>query len=250
LIKFKVKIILFTILTLFYGRAYSQPEIDDIELNQKQWEALRDLYAVEAIKLLAKLDTLNYQIDSLKQLRDIAVNYDCEEELYKIAGVTKQHVADFRKKFEETEKKITGKLGSPDELRSHYFDEIKRSNIKCLPEFSERYIAMSNYMNAITMKIDSNTELPADSYTVAKGDCLWKISQHRYNTPYLWPAIWDANRISIVNPGYFPEAEKKKISDPNLVYPGQVLKIPLMKKEDIQKVSNRRKKLKRIRKDN
>ncbi|MGC8764228.1 MAG: LysM peptidoglycan-binding domain-containing protein [Acidobacteriota bacterium] len=34
------------------------------------------------------------------------------------------------------------------------------------------------------------------TYTVQKGDCLWKIAAKDfiYNNPFLWPLIWDANR--------------------------------------------------------
>jgi len=44
-------------------------------------------------------------------------------------------------------------------------------------------------------------------------DCLWKISGKMYNKMYwMWPIIWRAN--------------KYKIQDPDLIYPGQKFKIP------------------------
>jgi nucleoid-associated protein YgaU len=44
-------------------------------------------------------------------------------------------------------------------------------------------------------------------------DCLWKISGFMYDDQYsLWPIIWSAN--------------KYQIQDPDLIYPGQELKIP------------------------
>jgi len=53
----------------------------------------------------------------------------------------------------------------------------------------------------------------ADSYTVAKGDCLWCISgmERIYGNPYHWPLIFKANR--------------DKIKDADLIYPGQNLTI-------------------------
>jgi nucleoid-associated protein YgaU len=52
------------------------------------------------------------------------------------------------------------------------------------------------------------------TYTVARGDCLWRISgQERiYDDPGFWPIIHDANA--------------KKIPNPDLIYPGQELTIP------------------------
>lgn len=50
------------------------------------------------------------------------------------------------------------------------------------------------------------------SYTVVKGDCLWKIAKKYYGDGSKYNLIYNANSGSI--------------SDPNLIYPGQVLTIP------------------------
>ena len=50
------------------------------------------------------------------------------------------------------------------------------------------------------------------SYTVKKGDSLWKISGKLYGNPLKWPRIYRAN--------------KDKIKNPHRIYPGQVLAIP------------------------
>lgn len=54
----------------------------------------------------------------------------------------------------------------------------------------------------------------ADRHTVRMGECLWWIAEYRdiYNDPFQWPVIYDAN--------------KDKITDPDLIYPGQVFYIP------------------------
>lgn len=51
-------------------------------------------------------------------------------------------------------------------------------------------------------------------YIVVEGDCLWKIAGSQYGHPYYykWPLIYDANR--------------DKIKDPDLIYPGWDLVIP------------------------
>lgn len=52
------------------------------------------------------------------------------------------------------------------------------------------------------------------SHTVVKGECLWWIAEYKqvYNDPFMWPLIYKANR--------------DKIKNPDLIYPGQVFRIP------------------------
>jgi hypothetical protein len=52
----------------------------------------------------------------------------------------------------------------------------------------------------------------ARSYTVQPGDTLYGISQRYWGNGNYWPALYQANR--------------SKISDPNLIYAGQVVTIP------------------------
>ena len=57
----------------------------------------------------------------------------------------------------------------------------------------------------------SNNQIPG-TYTVKSGDCLWKIAAALYGDPHRWREIYEANR--------------DKINNPNLIYPGQQLVIP------------------------
>lgn len=52
----------------------------------------------------------------------------------------------------------------------------------------------------------------AGTYVVVKGDSLSKIAQRQYGKASSWPRIYEANRGII--------------KDPNLIYPGQELRIP------------------------
>ena len=64
-------------------------------------------------------------------------------------------------------------------------------------------------------------DLPT-TYTVKKGDCLWFIAGYPqiYGNPLLWPKIYEANR--------------NKIKDPDLIYPGQVFIIPREEEETLE----------------
>ena len=50
------------------------------------------------------------------------------------------------------------------------------------------------------------------TYTVQRGDSLSKIAQDQYGDGKKWKAIYEANR--------------DQINNPDLIHPGQVLKIP------------------------
>ena len=54
-------------------------------------------------------------------------------------------------------------------------------------------------------------ELREKPYVVKKGDCLWRIAERIYGNGFLWGKLFNANR--------------DKIKDPNLIYPGQILNI-------------------------
>jgi nucleoid-associated protein YgaU len=204
---------------------------DEIEISQEGWEKLRDSIAVKAIILLARLDTLNIELDSLKKLAVYSENFDCEEELYKIVGATKDEAADFRKKFEITESKIVSKTGSPGESRSYYYNEIAASKIKCLPEFYDRFISMNKRIEEWESTFRMVVESKVDSfYTVVEGDYLKKIARERYGNSEYWSLIWEANKNGIKNAPQMNREYKKSITNPDVIYPGQVLFMPVIKK--------------------
>jgi len=62
--------------------------------------------------------------------------------------------------------------------------------------------------------LDASAPKPtgARTYTVVKGDSLSKIAKQLYGDAGKWHQIYDANKDTVKNP--------------DLIYPGQVLKIP------------------------
>lgn len=79
-----------------------------------------------------------------------------------------------------------------------------------LPVMKEKIDGLRKALAELRMKLP---KLPR-TYTVVKGECLYIISGYAqiYNDPLKWPRIYRANR--------------DKIKDPNLIYPGWVLDIP------------------------
>ncbi len=85
--------------------------------------------------------------------------------------------------------------------------------------------------DVIATNMSAKVKAPAtDTYTVAKGDCLWKIAAKKYANPYFWPLIYWSNKDSI--------------KDPDLIYPNQKLKIDqnynAAKKAEAEKFSKTR----------
>jgi LysM repeat protein len=211
------------------------------EMDEEEWQRQMDELNAEKSNLQSRLSALNSEIDGLKQT---SANKDkelekCENDLYAMVGTTKSGVADFRKKFEETEKKINGKVGTPADARKMYYDEITQDRARCLPEFADRYASMTKKL------ADWEVKPPEACYTVVKGDCLWKISKMKYGSPYYWPAIWDANKNGVANMESRTNRRHKMVTNPNLIYPGQCLKIPTLtdaqKKESEMKSKKYRK---------
>lgn len=61
-------------------------------------------------------------------------------------------------------------------------------------------------------KRETSSKPTTKTYTVKKGDCLWNIAKKQYGNGAQYTKIYNAN--------------KDKIKNPNLIYPGQVLTIP------------------------
>lgn len=217
-----------TILLLCFFALPLAAQDDDNGLRQEEWEAIRDKLAVDAIKLLARLDTLNGNIDSLKSALDYVNSFDYDETLYRSIGTTKEEVADFRSKFQYTENRINKREGTPKDIRQMYLDEITASKLRCLPEFSDRFMAMAMTITEMYFSENIMPEYVSDSlsYIVAEGDNLRSIAEKLYGSSHDWRKIWNANKNSVVNSDELIYDFMKRVADPNKIYPGQILHIP------------------------
>ncbi len=84
---------------------------------------------------------------------------------------------------------------------------------------AQKYYEEANYLNSIDRSREglrlaelylANQTMRV--HTVIRGDTLWDISKSSYDTPWLWPNIWRANKLII--------------KDPDLIYPKQEFRIP------------------------
>jgi len=219
-----------------------------VGMSKDKWRKIRDDYAVSIIMSLAKLDTLNSQIDSLKKFNHDAdsIVSGCEENLYSMVGATRSDVNTFRVKFEDAERKLISKSGNPSDNKRDFYSDIASSRITCLPEFHDRYMAMKDIIENWTEENTPEKKETKGTYVVAKGDCLWGISQMQYGSPYFWPAIWNANKESVMNGDDIFERSHKKVVNPELIYPGQILKIPVLSADQKNGLLEKRKKIRKL----
>lgn len=99
------------------------------------------------------------------------------------------------------------------ELRHPTTNEITRAMVSVtLKRASDAAPAVGPVTGGTKPAPKPSKPAPRRTYTVVRGDCLWKIAQRFYGRGTLWPRIYDANR--------------SKIKNPHWIYPGQKFVIP------------------------
>ena len=89
-------------------------------------------------------------------------------------------------------------------------DELRMSKISALPEMDAKIDRAQRILDELWMRAPDSI-----TYEVVKGDHLWGISSKTevYDDPYMWPRLYRANR--------------EQIKDPDMIYPSQVLNVPI-----------------------
>lgn len=96
------------------------------------------------------------------------------------------------------------------------FDSKATVKLKEYRPYGTKSLKISKASNTATITEErtagANEPQSGGTYTVQKGDSLWKIAQQHYGKGSDYTKIYNGNN--------------GQISNPNLIYPGQVLKIP------------------------
>ncbi len=236
-----MRVNLIILLTLiFVLTSFAQEKVkmkyEDWQKEMASWTAKRD-------ELRAKLDALNKEIDALKKQsaeKDAQIK-QTQDEIYALVGTTpegvnesRQKVADFERRLNElsslSNEQLYERRAEVEALYNDY-QALKSDKRVALSEFYDKVMGFSSQvenLNTIVKALVKTKEgqvLVAEvavkeiTYTVGTWkkdrDCLWNIAKKPtiYDNPFFWPKIYVANR--------------DKIKDPDLIYPGWVLKIPL-----------------------
>jgi nucleoid-associated protein YgaU len=229
-------------LAVFAKSAIAQDDDDDgtdvteNEMDEDQWQAQMDEYTAKKADLTSQLASLTTEVDGLKNTLEQRkmTNTNSQSTLYNMVGSFTMY-QEYQGKFSDCEKKVAACKGPDDAaaIETGCWDYVNTcgnaGKLHCLPEFFDRYNKMKKSIAECKLKGEAT-----GNYTVIKGDCLSKIAgmSKIYNNSKLWPAIWDANKSGVVSA---PDRVPKTIPNPNLIYPGQVLKIPTL--TDAQKTA-------------
>jgi nucleoid-associated protein YgaU len=194
------KVTLVVFLGLFFvGYLGAQEKLTE-EQAQAQIQELRNREATlkkEIESLRAKIDKLNRDKEALER-RVNALSDEIEQ--------LKAEIAKYPSEYTVQEGDCLWKIAAKRYIynRASAWPRIYRANLDLIKDPNLIY---PDWVLKIPHGLDK-------TYTVIPGDYLWKIAGFYwiYNNPREWPRIYEANR--------------DKIKDPDLIYPGQVLDIP------------------------
>jgi len=187
-------------LLFFAGISLGQEE----KLTEEQARAKIEEYRQEESRLSSRIKDLQARVNSLRgrlnSLRSRA------EELRNEIQELRKEIAKYPSEYEVVEGDYLAKIAAMRYIynRASAWPRIYRAN---LDKIRDPNLIYPGWVLRIPHGLDR-------TYTVIKGDCLWKISGFYwiYNDPTKWPTIYEANR--------------DQIKDPDLIYPGQVFEIP------------------------
>ncbi len=92
------------------------------------------------------------------------------------------------------------------------------SGVTASVDTTEQKVEKADF-SGVSASVDSTEQIVGEqTYTIEKGDTLSKIAKEHYGKASAWHQIFDANRDTI--------------EDPDRIFPGQVIKLPALPKED------------------
>jgi len=124
-----------------------------------------------------------------------------------------------KKKTRIVKKKVEKQLPQPQMLKEKELEEFRAEIKETLREIEiekEKRQKLRASLHLVESQLAAYQEQfetkGGKTYTVKKGDSLWKVARKEYGDGCKWPLIYKANQ--------------NKIKNPNMIYPGQKIHIP------------------------
>ena len=196
------------------------------EMTKDEWQQEMNRYKKMVNDQSVKVADLNKAIANLEaESKKLSTDYGkCMDELYALVGSDKAKAAAYRAEIEAAEAKANDlmKLSDADLVaRSGEVDQLAKKvkslwedKLSLIPEFWDRLTALNDKIKSMQNTIASSGKTYTVGTWAKNRDCLWNISKKKtiYDNAWMWPKIWQGNR--------------DQIKDPDVIKPGQKLKIP------------------------
>lgn len=207
---------IFAVSNVFAQYDYETMEQEQYNALLAEWQQRVDAANQGIETETATADSLNSDLTSLQSQVDAEWN-----EIYALGGTDKagydayvgdlqQLQNDARALVNLSPEDIYTKMNEVDDLQAKV-DEAKKSPFAVV---SDNAALISSIESLISQAKEKGAAAVPPSYTVVRGDYLWKIAAKPdiYGDAYAWMRIYTSNR--------------DMISNPNLIYPKQVFSIP------------------------
>jgi nucleoid-associated protein YgaU len=196
------------------------------KMTKDQWQQQINDLTAQRNDLSAKVKAITDEVSSLQaQSAKLDDDYKkCIDELYGLVGSNVEEAAAYRAQIDAAENTANelSKLSDADLMtRSSDVDalaakvkDLWANKLSVIPEFYDRLTKLNDQVKSLQNTLAGQVKI----YTVGTWqhdrDCLWNISKKRdiYDNAWMWPKIWQGNR--------------DEIKDPDIIHPGQKLKIP------------------------
>ncbi|MCD6165206.1 LysM peptidoglycan-binding domain-containing protein [bacterium] len=190
-------------------------KLSDYRIQLAEWQQREAEAKIQIAQLQKDIDSLKTEIAKVEgQIQEQWAG------TYAMLGTEETGVNEFAGCLTDLENQVEGLNAlSPEELFDRRaeidsieqkLNEVKATKIALLSEMQDRIATIEGKLTTLKARMP---EAVYDTYTVVKGDYLWKISKKPdiYNDPLQWMKIYTYNRDQIKNP--------------DLIYPEQVFKI-------------------------
>jgi nucleoid-associated protein YgaU len=196
------------------------------EMTAEEWQAEMNRYTQLRDEASASVASTKEQIEGLKS-QSTAMDENiqkCMDELYALVGSNATEAAAYRAEIAAAEAQANGlmRLSDADLMaRSSEVDALETdvknlwgNRLSVIPEFYDRLTALNEKVASLRTTLAGSGKVYTVGTWSRDRDCLWNISKKKdiYDNAWMWPKIWQGNR--------------DQIKDPDIIHPGQKLKIP------------------------
>ena len=195
---------------------YEEMEMDEYNALLQEWQSRLDAAQQGITAEDAKI------ADTQKELDETQAQVDgVWDEIYAALGSSRAEDEQFKRDIQALRSDVSALLSmSPDEIYRRkdelqaYKDRLAAMRANNLALLSDNMASLDAVESMIMQAEEKGKPAQPDTYTVIRGDYLWKIAGKNdiYGDPYAWSRIYTSNR--------------DMIKDPNLIFPKQIFQIP------------------------